>query len=523
MTSEPYTPAKVLLVDDVRETRLAIEIMLQPLGLTVVAVDSGIEALRRMLVEDFAVILLDVDMPKMDGFETAELIRQRPRSEHTPIIFLSAVADDAHVTRGYALGAVDYIVTPVVPKVLTAKVSAFAELFHLNQQVRRQAAEQLALVEERTARVAAEKASLAKNEFVANISHELRTPMNAILGMSDLALNEDLSPLVREYLRIVKTNAHSLLELLNEILDYSRLEAGKFVIEATPFSLADLVLGVQQTMGWRAAEKELDFAVNVAADIPATVIGDPLRVRQILINLLGNAIKFTDQGQVNLNVTMQAAHAGEAKVRFDVVDTGIGISAEDQRRIFAPFAQADSSMTRRYGGTGLGLTIASDLIRAMGGTLSLQSELGAGSTFSFEVTLPVQPVSESAGKPAGAEPTQVVTDDPQSAPHPRKLLLAEDVRTNQMIVVRGLTKRGHTVEVASDGQEAVTAAEQSDYDLILMDLQMPVMDGFEATAAIREHEQDVGTYTPIIAVTALAMSGDRERCISAGMDGVPCK
>jgi CheY-like chemotaxis protein len=247
MTSDERPKAKILVVDDVPGKLLAIAAVLESLDQIVVAVDSGQEALRRLLVDDFAVILLDVNMPGLDGFETAALIRQRKRSEHTPIIFLTAFPDDTYAERGYKLGAVDYILTPAAPEVLRTKVSVFVDLFHKTEQIKRQADERVLLAQEHAARVAAERANLAKSQFLTNISHELRTPMTAIIGMTDLALAEDLSPRVREYLAAVGTNAHLLLELLNEILDLSKLEAGKLALDSAPFAIRQIIDELSQT------------------------------------------------------------------------------------------------------------------------------------------------------------------------------------------------------------------------------------------------------------------------------------
>lgn len=521
MTDDESAKAKILVVDDVPGKLMAIEAVLESLQQTVDSVTSGAEALRRLLVDDYALILLDVNMPELDGFETAELIRQRKRSESTPIIFLTAFADDTFAERGYSLGAVDYVLTPAAPEVLRAKVSVFVDLFQKTEQIRRQADQRVQLAEEHAARVEAERASLVKSQFLTNISHELRTPMTAIIGMTDLALSEVLSPQVREYLGAVTTNAHLLLELLNEILDLSKLEAGKLSLECAPLHLRKIVDELSHTFDHRASEKGLEFRSNVDQAVPNHFIGDSLRLRQVLINLLNNAVKFTNQGRVSLEVQLESSSEREAWVRFKVHDTGIGISAEDQERIFAPFAQVDVSSSRRHEGAGLGLAISAELIRAMSGVRSVRSALGRGSTFSFSVPLliDVSRIDDAPGVPGetyGAKtPGNLLRG---LAPGPKlQVLLAEDTPTNQVLVTHALGKRGHQITVARDGRMAVDFAESGAYDVILMDLQMPGMDGFEATAAIRALPGVA--QTPIIALTAHTMVGDRERCFAAGMEG----
>jgi signal transduction histidine kinase len=505
--------AKILIVDDVPGKLMAIAAVLESLDQAIVTVTSGTEALRRLLTDDFAVILLDVNMPGLDGFETAALIRQRKRSEHTPIIFLTAYPDDAYAEKGYSLGAVDYILTPAAPEVLRSKVAVFVDLYHKTQQIKKQADHRVLLAQEHAARLAAERANQAKSQFLTNMSHELRTPMTAIIGMTDLALFEEVSPQVREYLAAVKTNAHLLLELLNEILDLSKLEAGKFVLDSAPFSLRKVVHELTQTFGYRAGEKALQFTATVADEAPDNLIADSLRLRQVLINLLTNAIKFTDQGSVTLDVAVESIGSREAWLRFSVTDTGIGISDEDQDRIFAPFTQVDATTSRRHAGAGLGLAIASELIRVMGGFRSIKSEVGRGSAFTFTVPLAYSKEARATEPERTASP--VMLNGAAKGPA-LKVLLAEDTPTNQMLVIHTLKKRGHAVEVAADGRAAVTLAGEKTFDVILMDLQMPHMDGFEATALIRgipgrEH-------VPIIALTAHTMVGDRERCLSAGME-----
>ena len=529
----------ILIVDDKPANLVALESVLKPLQVDVVHASGGEEALRFTLHQDFALAILDVQMPLMDGYELARFLRGDERTRAIPIIFLSAIYSDAvHQFMGYQSGAVDFITKPFNPEVLLSKVRIFLELHQRAQEtleanqrlaalladqeqinemlgreitVRQQAEEALSL-----AKQAAEAANRAKSEFLANMSHEIRTPLNGVLGMLQL-LKQEVTPEDRErFTNMAYDAGRRLLFLLNDVLDFSKMEAGQMELARRTFRMSEVFASVGGVFSLACQGKGVELAFSIDPSVPAQLCGDEARIRQVLFNLVGNSLKFTPAGSVRVGAWAQPStrFPGRVRVFMSVKDTGVGIPDDKQALVFERFTQTDASIARRHEGAGLGLAIVRRIVELMNGGIDMDSEVGVGTTIYLNLLL-------DTAEQTGPEPVPVPGTPPPAAqdPRPLRILLAEDEPIGQLSMQVMLGRMGHQVVTANNGRQALEAFRQGEFDCVLMDIQMPEMNGVEATRQIREAEEASGLApVHIIALTAYAMQGDRERFLAVGMD-----
>lgn len=507
---------RILIVDDSRTEALRARLLLERAGYQVSIAADGSDGLIRAVEEKPDLIFLDTIMPKLNGFEACAKLKLDPKTSSIPIVLLPTVEEIADMPSGPALDC--FLPKPYDPNSLVAKAKAMMSdngKVGTADDIKRYQ-EDLAL-----ARQQLETANRARRDILANMSHELRTPLHEIIGMTELLLGTQLTPEQQGYIDTSKASGNALLSLVSDVIEFSELETGQLELEAKPFDLQEPIDRMLEIMQSRAQEKRIGISTTLASGVPKSLNGDATRLRQILSNLVANAIKFTEQGEISVRVDIEAQHAHEVELHFRVRDTGIGIPEERREIIFEPFQQVDSSATRRYGGMGMGLATSKQLVKLMGGRIWVESEIGKGSTFHFIVKFGiVAPV---------AKPTQVVSITP-NWPRPLNILVAEDSPTNQLIAKSSLKKEGHAVTLATNGREAVQAYEKSravpnepPFDLILMDVAMPEMDGLDATFAIREEEKTLGGHVIIVAMTAFATKEYQEKCIASGMDAYVTK
>ena len=515
---------RILIIDDSPTKREMIRRTIMS-TYEVKTASSGAEGLAMLEKEVPDLILLDVEMPDMDGYQTIQEIKIRPETSSIPVIFLTARTDAAAELFGLSLGAQDYITVPFSPPLLLKRIELHLSLVGQKLEMKEINSNLAKIVEERTAEIessriklrvaldVAEAANRTKSVFIANMSHETRTPLNSIIGFSELAKHEDISDKMRNYVTNISESAAWLLRIINDILDISVIELGKIVLENNPFDFSEMLEYCHSRIVGQAEEKGLKLTFSTSQPIEKRLVGDEARLRQILMNMLSNAVKFTNQGSVALNVTVRKAYNEKISLRFEVKDTGIGMTMEQMISIYDPFMQGDNSMTRKFGGVGLGLTITKSIIELMGGTLNLESVVGIGSTFSCELTFDT--TDHAVAK-------QDIVNQLEELEIPNfegEILVCEDNSLNQQVILEHLTRIGLKVIIAHNGKEGVDYIAQRIkngeklFDLIFMDIQMPVMDGLKAVSKILA----LDVKTPIVALTANVMPDDLEIYKKSGM------
>lgn len=505
---------KILVVDDRQENTYSLQSLLSNQEAEIITAGSGAEALNLMMQHDFALAILDIQMPEMNGFELAELMRGVEKTKNIPIIFLTAGTHSSNFEfKGYLMGAVDFLFKPVNPFILQSKVQIFMRLAQKKKMLDAKVLElEHAQREAQQAKKKAEEADRVKSSFLANMSHEIRTPLGALIGFTELLKSNDLTEEEREsYLNVILRNGKHLMMLLNEILDLSKVEAGQLEMESQEIAVREFISDILLLFEPVAQKNDVKMEVNFSKNLPCTVMSDALRLRQIVTNIVGNAIKFSPRGKVTLNLDYQFCGSC-CELHIFVEDTGIGIDEDKQGLLFKPFKQTDAVITNNFGGTGLGLALSKKLAELLHGDVSLvRSEPQKGSVFKISVR---DSKNETLASPHETKLTSLPLEETEfdRLIEGMKILLVDDSEDNQLLIKTFLERYRASVEVANQGAEAVEMALQASYDVILMDSQMPVCDGLEATRILRSK----GYTRPIISLTANAMVEERHRALQSG-------
>jgi len=506
----------ILIVDDRPENIIALEALLERDDVNLISTTLPNEALRMAWEMDIAIALVDVQMPEMDGFELVEILKSNPRTKDILVIFVTAISTDAkYAVRGLNTGAVDYLYKPLNPYVTSAKVDSFIQFVRTQRDIVKKNKELESYQKELIrARDLAEQGKKIKENFLANMSHEIRTPINGIIGITNLLEKTELTDEQKEMIDLLEISSNSLLGVINDILDLSKIEAGKFKINRAPTDLVVICHSVVNLLRIRAKEKNLELVTEYDEDLPKSIMADSLRLNQIQMNLIGNAIKFTSNGSVTLKVEITERKANNVRLKFSIRDTGIGIPQNKIDKIFETFEQADDNTTLNFGGTGLGLSIVRNLAELKGGELTVTSEENVGSTFCF---INWYEVLETSPEDAKRVPEKLAVFEDV------KILVAEDNPINKFLIVKVLKGWNIIADVVENGKEALDKLAENEYDLILMDTFMPVMNGLEATKLIREGYVEGKKDIPVITFSAAVMENDKKAAIDAGANDVLSK
>lgn len=490
---------KVILVDDRKDNLFSLGTLLEELDVEVHKVQSGTKALELMLDHNFALAILDVQMPDMDGFELAELMRGAAKTQAIPIIFVTAASPaSGFAFKGYERGAVDFLYKPLDSLAFKSKVKVFIELETQKIQLRE-------------AKEAAENANRLKSSFLANMSHEIRTPLGAIMGFAQLLEDGNVPTNEKEkYIQTIMRNGVALTNLIDDILDLSKVEAGYLEISKEEVCAVQLVTDILALLGKMAEQKGLKINFKKEGVIPVKVISDEKRVRQVLTNVIGNAIKFTEKGQIDIVLSAQKLTENSSKIIVRVTDTGVGIDSKKVNKLFKPFMQADNSITRKFGGSGLGLALSKKLTEMLSGDLYLErSEINVGS--SFVISFTGDHVEERVDQFARSHDRALHQSAAKSL-EGHRILVVEDSKDNQDLMEILLLRKGAIVEFASNGLEGYQKAINGNHDIVLMDIQMPIQDGYVTVQQLKAQNYA----KPIIALTAHAMAEEREKCLQVG-------
>ena len=512
MEQSPSALINILIVDDRIENIIALEALLQRDDVNLVTTTSPNEGLRLCWEHDIAIALIDVQMPEMDGFELVQVLKSNPRTQEIFVIFVTAIfKEPKYVVKGLETGALDYLYKPLDVNITVAKVDSFIKTVKIQQRIKQIESEQAALI---LAKERAEQAKRVKENFLANMSHEIRTPINGIIGLSHLLKNTDPTTDQGNMIHLLEVSSQSLLGIVNDILDLSKIEAGKFKIVKTPTNIFKLTEAIIELMQFAVAGKGLDLILNVHPDVPEYIEADGLRLNQILMNLLSNAIKFTSKGSVTLEISVLEMDNNRVNLQFSVIDTGIGIAPESIGKVFESFEQAEDDTAQKFGGTGLGLSIVKKLAELKGGRVALKSQVGKGSNFYFINWYEI------------VEAEAAVTD--QSTVEMEKfknvsVLVAEDNAINSFMISRMLKNWGIETVVAENGIKVLERLELQNFDLILMDTHMPLMGGLEATRKIRSGINEATCNIPIISLSATVMEEEEQAARDAGANDVLSK